>query len=79
MFDLGSWGEFIIILVVALVLIGPKDMPALVKTFAKFVYKIRKSINHFRSGFDDIMHEVEREDIIASSKDKKDKIDDRKS
>ena len=67
MFDLGSWGEFIIIIVAALVLIGPKDMPNLVKSVARMIYKVRKTINQFRGGFDDIMHEVEREEIIAAT------------
>ena len=72
MFDFGAWGEFIIILIAALVLIGPKDMPGLVKTIARVVYKIRKSVNEFKSGFEDVMHEVEREDIISATKDKQD-------
>ena len=77
MFDLGTWGEFIIIIVAALVLIGPKDMPNLVKSIARMIYKVRKTINGFRGGFDEIMYEVEREEIIAATTDN-DKKDARK-
>jgi sec-independent protein translocase protein TatB len=72
MFDFGVWGELIIILIVALVLIGPKDLPGLVKSIARIIYKIRKSVGEFKSSFDDVMHEVEREDIMTATKDKPD-------
>lgn len=64
MFDLGSWGEFFIIIVAALVLIGPKELPGLLKTLGRWTYKGKKALNQFRQTYDVYFQEGEIEEYI---------------
>ena len=72
MFDLGTWGELLIIAIVALVVVGPKDLPKVLKALGRLVYKARKMTATVRSNFDDLIYEAEREDIKSRTKDKPD-------
>jgi sec-independent protein translocase protein TatB len=56
MFGIDS-GELLIIAVVALVVIGPKDLPRVMRTVGGFVGKARGMAKHFRSGLDTMMRE----------------------
>jgi len=65
MFDIG-WGEFVVIAVVALIVIGPKDLPKAVKLVAQLARKARTLAREFQSGFEEMareaeLHEVKRE------------------
>ena len=62
MFGIDS-GEILIIAVVALVVIGPKDLPRVMRTVGGFVGKARGMAKHFRSGLDTMMRESELEDM----------------
>jgi sec-independent protein translocase protein TatB len=61
MFDIG-WSEMAVIAVVALVVIGPKELPGALKTFAYWTKQARKMAREFQSGVDDIVREAELED-----------------
>jgi sec-independent protein translocase protein TatB len=58
MFDIGA-GELLVIAVVALVVIGPKELPAVLRQAGKFTNKMRQMAGEFRSQFDEAMRESE--------------------
>ena len=62
MFDIG-YSELLLIAVVALVVIGPKDLPNVMRTVGKWVGKARGMARHFRSGIDTMMREAELEEM----------------
>lgn len=62
MFDIGGW-EFLIIVMLAIVVIGPKDLPATVRTVTLWLRKARGFAREFQSGLDDIAREVEIDDV----------------
>ena len=62
MFDIG-WGELVVIGVVALVVIGPKELPALLRTLGQGMAKLRVMANDFQHQFNDAMREAELEDL----------------
>ena len=64
MFGIDS-GEILIIAVVALVVIGPRDLPRLMRTIGNWVGRARGMARHFRSGFDTMMREAELEEMEA--------------
>lgn len=57
MFDLG-WPELLLIMVVALIVIGPKELPNAIRTVSMVVRKIRGAAREFQSGLDDIARET---------------------
>ena len=67
MFDLGSWGEFLIIAIAALVLIGPKEMPGLLRTLGRWIYKAKKAFHSFRKTYDIYLQEGEIEEYIKET------------
>lgn len=62
MFDIG-WSELVIIAVVALVVIGPKELPATLRTIGKMTSRARKVAGDFRAQFDEAMREAELDDV----------------
>jgi len=62
MFGIDS-GELLIIAVVALVVIGPKDLPRVMRGIGNFVGKARGMARHFRSGVDTMIRESELADM----------------
>ncbi|MET4807307.1 Sec-independent protein translocase protein TatB [Limibacillus sp. MBR-115] len=58
MFDIG-WTEMAIIALIALVVIGPKDLPGAMRTVGHWVRKIRTVARDFQSGLDDMIRESE--------------------
>lgn len=61
MFDIG-WSEMAVIALVALLVVGPKQLPQAMRTFASFSKKMRRYAQDFRSGVDNIIREAELED-----------------
>jgi sec-independent protein translocase protein TatB len=62
MFDVGA-SELLLIVIVAVVVIGPKDMPMALRTAGRWIGKMRKMSNHFRSGIDAMVREAELEEM----------------
>jgi len=58
MFDIGPT-ELLLIVVVAVVVIGPKDLPLALRTAGRWMGKIRKVSGHFRAGLDAMIREAE--------------------
>ena len=42
MLDIGAWGEFIVIMILALVIVGPKDLPKVVRTLGSWLGKLQR-------------------------------------
>src|SRR4051812_43901194 len=61
MFDL-SWGEMGIIAVVALVVLGPKELPNALRTVSGLMKNARKLAGEFQSGVNEIIREADLED-----------------
>ncbi|GGZ04633.1 Sec-independent protein translocase protein TatB [Novosphingobium colocasiae] len=62
MFDIGA-SELLMIVIVAVVVIGPKDMPRALRTAGRWIGKMRKVSNHFRAGIDAMVREAELEEL----------------
>ncbi|WP_404479282.1 Sec-independent protein translocase protein TatB [Novosphingobium sp. BL-52-GroH] len=62
MFDVGA-SELFLIVIVAVVVIGPKDMPMALRTAGRWIGKMRKVSNHFRAGLDAMVREAELEEM----------------
>lgn len=62
MFDIGS-SELLLIIVVAIVVIGPKDLPRALYKVGQVVGKARGMARHFRSGLDAMIREAELEEL----------------
>jgi len=62
MFDL-SWSHILIFLVVALVVVGPKDMPRLLRMAGQWMGKARAMANEFRKSFDEMARQSELDEL----------------
>src|SRR5882757_5573077 len=62
MFDI-SWGKLVIIGVVALLVIGPKELPAVLRQLGQWMTKIRRMANEFQGQFQEAMREAEMADL----------------
>lgn len=62
MFDM-SWGEIMVIGGVALIVIGPKDLPKALRTVGQMTAKVRRLAGEFRTQFSEAMREADLEDI----------------
>jgi sec-independent protein translocase protein TatB len=62
MFDI-SWGELILIGMVALIVIGPKELPTVLRTMGQYMTKIRRMASEFQGQFNEAMREAEMADL----------------
>jgi len=62
MFDI-SWTEFLLVGVVALVVIGPKELPGVMRTMGQWTRKIRGMAADFQNQFQEAMREAEMTDL----------------
>ncbi len=62
MLDIG-WQELFIIALVGVIVVGPKDLPHAIRTFARIIRKIRSMANEFQRGLDDVVRDAELEEI----------------
>lgn len=62
MFDI-SWGELLLIGAVALIVIGPKELPTVLRTVGQWVTKIRRMAAEFQGQFQEAMREAELADL----------------
>ncbi|CAM1651368.1 Sec-independent protein translocase protein TatA/B/E [Bartonella choladocola] len=69
--------EFIVILIVLIVVVGPKDLPKMLKAIGKATARMRSTANEFRRQFDEAMREAELDDLQKTLSDVKD-LDPRK-
>jgi sec-independent protein translocase protein TatB len=62
MFDIG-WGELLVIGMVALVAIGPKELPGVLRTVGQWTGKLRRMATEFQNQFHEAMREAELADL----------------
>ncbi len=67
MLDIGSW-EFLIVIVIALIVIGPKDLPALVRNVSMWIRRARDMAREFQSGLEDMARETELDKVTQEFK-----------
>jgi sec-independent protein translocase protein TatB len=65
MFDIG-WSELVIIAVVALIAIGPKELPGVLRAVGSYMGKIRRMASEFQGQFQEAMREAEMADLKKS-------------
>lgn len=65
MFDVG-WSELLVIGGLALIVIGPKDLPVAMRTAGKYVARMRGMANDFRQTFDQAAREMEMEELAKA-------------
>lgn len=62
MFDIG-WSELLVIAVVLIVVVGPKDLPPMLRAFGKTMTRFRKVAGEFRAQFDEALREADLDDV----------------
>src|SRR6516164_3012314 len=62
MFEIG-WSELLLIAVVALIAIGPKELPTVLRTLGQWMSKLRRMASEFQSQFQEAMREAEMADL----------------
>ncbi|MBL8686510.1 MAG: twin-arginine translocase subunit TatB [Alphaproteobacteria bacterium] len=62
MFDIG-WSEIFIIALLALVLLGPKEIPDVLKAVTGFIRRVRGLAGDFQRGVNQIIHETELDEV----------------
>lgn len=62
MLDIG-WSEMLLIAVVAIIVIGPKDLPKVLRTVGNWVARVRAAAREFQSGIDQMIADSELEDL----------------
>ncbi|MEQ1954746.1 Sec-independent protein translocase protein TatB [Mesorhizobium sp. CN2-181] len=65
MFDIG-WTEMLVIAVVMIVVVGPKDLPKMLRTFGKMTTKMRSMAGDFQKQFNEALKEAELDDVKKS-------------
>ncbi|MCJ8520513.1 sec-independent protein translocase protein TatB [Pseudorhizobium tarimense] len=62
MLDIG-WTELLVIGIILIVVVGPKDLPPMLRAFGKMTANLRKIAGEFRSQFDEALRESEMDDV----------------
>ena len=62
MFDIG-WTEMFVVIVVAVIVIGPKDLPRTLRTVGQWLGKVRAVGRDFQRGLDDMIRETELDEV----------------
>ena len=70
MFDLG-WQEFLMVAVVLMLVVGPKDMPRILRSFSQFMRKARSMANEFTSTMEEASRQSELRDVTSFVQDVK--------
>lgn len=62
MFDMG-WSELLLVAVLAIVFVGPKDLPRVMRTVGQYAAKMRAMVREFQNSFEDLARESELEEL----------------
>ena len=65
MFDIG-WTEMLVIAIVMIVVVGPKDLPRMLRTFGKMTAKMRSMAGDFQKQFNEALKEAELDELKKS-------------
>lgn len=75
MFDIG-WTELLVVAVVAIMVVGPKDLPKMLRTVGKTIGNLKRMASDFQGQFDDALKEVELDEVKNLAKGKFDPLED---
>ena len=64
MLDIGP-SELLLIIIVAVIAIGPKELPGALRTAGKWIAQMRRVSTHFRTGLDAMIREAEMQELEA--------------
>ena len=64
-----NWGEVLVIGIVALIAIGPKELPTVLRTLGQWMGKVRRMANEFQSQFNEALREAEFADLKKHAED----------
>ncbi|WP_339852521.1 Sec-independent protein translocase protein TatB [uncultured Nisaea sp.] len=67
MFDLG-WQEFMLIAFVAVVVVGPRDLPRVVRSVSTYLRKARSIARDFQNSLEEVAREAELDDLRKEAK-----------
>ncbi len=67
MLDIG-WTELLVIAAVAILVVGPKDLPGMLRAFGRTMGQVRRMSNDFRRQFDEALREAERQSGLDETK-----------
>ncbi len=62
MLDVG-WTELVVIAIVLIIVVGPKDLPPMLRTFGRMMTKMRGMAGEFRQQFDEALKEADLDDV----------------
>jgi sec-independent protein translocase protein TatB len=62
MLDIG-WPELLVVAIVLIVVVGPKDLPPMLRAFGRTTKKLRGMASEFRGQFDEALREAELDDV----------------
>jgi sec-independent protein translocase protein TatB len=65
MFDIG-WTEIVSIVILAVLIIGPRDLPKAMRTLAKMIGKAKQMMREFQNNVDDMIKDTELEEVKKS-------------
>jgi sec-independent protein translocase protein TatB len=68
MFDIG-WSELLVIGVIAIVVVGPKELPRLMRTFGHYTGKLRAMASDFQRQFEDAVRDSEIDEVRKAMQD----------
>jgi sec-independent protein translocase protein TatB len=68
MFDIG-WTEILVIAVVAIIVVGPKDLPRMLRSLGRYAGQLRRTAGEFRSQFDEAIRESELDELRSTLND----------
>ncbi len=68
MFDIG-WSELLVIAVVAIIVVGPKDLPGMLRAFGRTMTQVRRTANDFKRQFNEALREAEEESGLKDTSD----------
>lgn len=68
MFDIG-WTEILVIAVVAIIVVGPKDLPRMLRSLGRYAGQLKRTAGEFRSQFDEAVRDSELDELRSSLKD----------
>ncbi len=64
MLEIG-WSELLLLAVVAIVVVGPKELPAMMRAFGKTIGGMKRTANEFRAQFDEAVRQSELDSLRA--------------
>lgn len=62
MFDIG-WPELLVVAIVLIIVVGPKDLPPMLRAFGRTTKKLRSMASEFRGQFDEALREADLDDV----------------